>query len=453
MLPHNQRERNARNAQQKMNWQNKCQRLIEVGIMCGDKPWSLADRKTVSLLYLSIGIEGRRILNCKNPHILTDTLATVDFWKTVEEEFICPRNITFDRHVFLITKQLRGETVEQFYGKLKELAENCDFENKERTLIRDVVITNLMDPEIQKELLKQTVEPRQALELAINMEVGMRNQHQIQQHNKIVVPTNVNAVQFANNSRIPYWQNPIDVSRRNNRSALYYSNCGGIWLPNHCEECIAKSKTCNNCGFLDHFAKACRKQKKVNTKPQNSKKKIVSVVEEKPHPEDSVNFLQPAKLFKSDYSSGDDNTVAVIENAVEKVEPLNMPVKIGNINTTLLVDSGSASSILNRSLASQVVQSSPRVFRINETVTPQLRTFSNEPIQVEGKIQAPITSKGWTCDVAIFTVVADGLKSPIGRDLFDKLGLAVTQSTSQKDNRVNNISSPEFKKQIAKTFP
>ena len=77
-----ERERNARNAQQKMNWQNKCQRLIEVGIMCGDEPWSLADRKTVSLLYLSIGIEGHRILNCKNPHIKIDTLATIAFGKS-----------------------------------------------------------------------------------------------------------------------------------------------------------------------------------------------------------------------------------------------------------------------------------------------------------------------------------------------------------------------------------
>ena len=145
-----ERERNARNAQQKMNWQNKCQRLIEVGMMCGDKPWPLADRKTVCLLYLSIGVEGRRILNCKN------------------------------LHVFSVTKQLRGETVEQFYGKLKELAVNCNFKNKEEIMIRDVFITNLMDPEIQKELLKQTAEPCQALELAINMELGLRNQHQIQ---------------------------------------------------------------------------------------------------------------------------------------------------------------------------------------------------------------------------------------------------------------------------------
>ena len=415
---------------------------------------TLADLKTVSLLYLSIGIEGRRILNYKNPHIMIDTLPTVDFWRIVEEAFIRPRNITFDRHVFLITKQLRGETVEHFYGKLKELAENRDFENKEETLIRDVFITNLMDPEIQKELLKQTVEPRQALELAINIELGMRSQHQVQQHNKIAVPANVNAVQFYNDPRKPYWQNTNNVPKQNNRSTLYCSNRGGIWLPNHREKGIAKGKTCNNCGLLNHFAKVCRKQKNTNTKPQDPKKKMVRAVEEEPHPEDSVNFLQPAKLYKSDYSSGEeDNTVAMIETAVEKVEPLNMPLKIGNVNTTLLVDSGSACSILNHSLASQVVQSSPRAFWINETTPPQLRTFSNEPIAVEGKIQAPITSKGWACDSATFTVVADGLKSLIGLDLFAQLGLALTQSTFLKGNRVNNIASPEFKEQIAKTFP
>ena len=55
-------------------------------------------------------------------------------------------------------------------------------------------------------------------------------------------------------------------------------------------------------------------------------------MEEEPHPEGSVNFLKPAKLYKSDYGSGE-------ENAVEKSEPVNMPIKIGNINTTLLLDS------------------------------------------------------------------------------------------------------------------
>ena len=137
-----------------------------------------------------------------------------------------------------------------------------------------------------------------------------------------------------------------------------------------------------------------------------------------------------------------------------KIEPLNMHIKIGNITTTLLVDSGSACSILDRSLSSQVVKSGPCTFWIHEKASPQLRTFSNEPIHIEGKIQSPITSNGWTFVSATFTVVADGLKSLIGRDLFDQLGLVVTQSSSPKGKLVNNISSSsEFKEQIAKTFP
>ena len=36
-----ERERNARNAQQKINWLNKCQHLTKISIMCRDKPWPL----------------------------------------------------------------------------------------------------------------------------------------------------------------------------------------------------------------------------------------------------------------------------------------------------------------------------------------------------------------------------------------------------------------------------
>ena len=73
-----------------------------------------------------------------------------------------------------------------------------------------------------------------------------------------------------------------------------------------------------------------------------------------------------------------------------------MSIKIGNISTIFLVDSGSACIILNQSLASQVVKSSPHAISIHEKVSGHLRTFSNEPIHIEGKIQTRITSNGWT---------------------------------------------------------
>ena len=83
-----EREKLARNGQLKMNRQNRCQRQMEIGIMCGDKPWTQADRKTVSMLYLSLGTEGRRIICSRNPHLKMDILTTVELWTIMESTFI-----------------------------------------------------------------------------------------------------------------------------------------------------------------------------------------------------------------------------------------------------------------------------------------------------------------------------------------------------------------------------
>ena len=130
-----------------------------------------------------------------------------------------------------------------------------------------------------------------------------------------------------------------------------------------------------------------------------------------------------------------------------------MPVKICNISTTLLEESGSACSIFNRSLASKVVECSPHASRIQENASPQLRIFSNETIRIDGILQAPITRKGTTSHSVTLTVVADGLKSLNGSDLFNHLDLAVKQSSSS-GYQVNIVSSSsDFKKNIAQIFP
>ena len=146
--------------------------------------------------------------------------------------------------------------------------------------------------------------------------------------------------------------------------------------------------------------------------------------------------------------------VATIQNYLAKIETLNMPIKIGSISTTFLVDSGSACSILNHSLASLVVNSSSHAFWVGETANRKLRTFSKESIQIEGKIQNPVMGNGWNTRFASFTVVADGLKPLTGCDLFEQLAFTVTQSTSQKGYQANFISPhSEFKEHIAFKFP
>ena len=137
-----ERDRQIRNSQSKLQWELKCQKITEAGVLCGERPWNLCDQKCVSLLYLSIGIEGRRFLTQKFPHDNIYDLSTLKLWEMMEIAFIRPRNITFDWYVFFSRKQKKGETVEQFYSILKELAENCDFENRDEVIIRDIFITN-----------------------------------------------------------------------------------------------------------------------------------------------------------------------------------------------------------------------------------------------------------------------------------------------------------------------
>ena len=135
-------------------------------------------------------------------------------------------------------------------------------------------------------------------------------------------------------------------------------------------------------------------------------------------------------------------------------KPLNMPIKIVNISTTLLCDSGSACSIFNRSILSQVVKGIPHAFWIKGNVSLHFRTFWNEPIRIEGKVRAPIASNSWTSISAAFTVAADALNYLISWYLFDQLGLAVTQPSPSPGNQINTFSlSSEFKKHIAQNLP
>ena len=102
----------------------------------------------------------------------------MELWDELEKTFIRPRNVTFDR--YLTRKQRRGETMEQFHSALRALAERCQLADSEDELLKDIFTANMIDQEIQKKLLKTTLTPEKALELALSIELGIRSQLAIQ---------------------------------------------------------------------------------------------------------------------------------------------------------------------------------------------------------------------------------------------------------------------------------
>ena len=70
--------------------------------------------------------------------------------------------------------------MEQFHSALRLLAEHFQLADLEDELLRDIFTANMIDQEIQKELLKTTLTQEKALELAVSIELGIRNQLAIQ---------------------------------------------------------------------------------------------------------------------------------------------------------------------------------------------------------------------------------------------------------------------------------
>ena len=171
-----------------------------------------------------------------------------------------------------------------------------------------------------------------------------------------------------------------------------------------------------------------------------------------------MNAIQNADYnpqCESDYDSSDDNMVASIASNSIQMEPKNTTLQIGNSQVGLLIDSGSVCSVLNESLATEIVDNS--TFARWPTTAPvqELKKFANEPITVIGMIQAPIESNGWRIEDAEFVVVKDGLKPLIGRDLFEAIGISITQALcSNEGSMVNTITTQcPFKTRIADQLP
>ena len=206
-------------------------------------------------------MEGRRIIGSQELNIQIDRVTTKDLWESLDRVFTKQRNITFDRYTFLTRKQLKGEPAEKFYGCLRELSLNCDLGSHGESIIRDVFIANMQDGEIQRELLKETITAKtakKALEIAMNIEMGIQNQQKIsgtsaQTTTNKVTSTTVNNVQVSWNRSRPSTNQFVKPT--------ICPNCGYRWSASHRQNCPARGKNCKNCGFANHSANVCRKPK------------------------------------------------------------------------------------------------------------------------------------------------------------------------------------------------
>ena len=75
-----ERDRKVHNQQLKVNWQNRCKKIDEIGILYGDKPLEHCDQKATSLLHQCIGTEGCSIFKSKHPYFQIEKEPFKELW-------------------------------------------------------------------------------------------------------------------------------------------------------------------------------------------------------------------------------------------------------------------------------------------------------------------------------------------------------------------------------------
>ena len=215
--------------------------------LLGDMDEDPANKKVVSVLYLSLGEAARKIFKDKYPHTTLWNLKVRKLIQLATDCFQIKRNRTLDRQKFFSRMQQPGETLQQFWHTLNGLAALCDFGEKTKTLVLDMFILHMNNKKVQEKLCTEPREPDQALEFAIAFEEGVKRQK-------------LYGLQTTENPKIAVKTEPVYAVEKSSNPRECF-RCGeSNFTPEHIKNCTATNNRCKFCKIVRHLEKCCNKK-------------------------------------------------------------------------------------------------------------------------------------------------------------------------------------------------
>ena len=85
--------------------------------------------------------------------------------------------------------------------------------------------------------------------------------------------------------------------------------------------------------------------------------------------------------------------------------------------------------------------------------TIRTKSFSNDIVRTLVTLKTPVRCNDWKIQKAKITVAADGFRPILGRDLFDQLGIIISQKPCPNVEVKNIDQTCAIKRSLAKKFP
>ena len=365
---------------------------------------SVAERKCVSVLYLSLGTAARKTFSDKYPAVKVAEITLEDLLKNCKDTFDTKRNRTLDRVRFLSRKQMASETLEQFWHSLNGLASECDFGVQTESLVHDIFILNMKNSAVQEKLCTEPkTNPKDALEFAIAYEEGTLRQKS-------------------------YGENKITIKSEPICTVAKKKDCLRCGKENfsieHLKVCPAKGKQCNKCGVMGHFGRVCRRAQK----QQNAQKQ----------PPRRVNWVEEESENDEDKNEDEEQYVLGIDGSGSP--PFMMKGKINRKKFCLMIDSGSPVTIINYEELQKILQYETLFVR---PLPPDEKyvDYNKKPVNLLGYIFCELEVGGKYIRKARILVARPGAKSIVGRDWLNYLHYAIEPKKGGKCNAINLVNN------------
>lgn len=259
-------------------------------------------------------------------------------------EFFEPKkNSTYERHMFRILKQEKGEKVGIFAMRLRTQADKCEFGVTLEGNIKDQIIEKCASSKLRRELLKlgdadldKVLKGTKIFE-AIEEQTKTFDQSN---SNQSVLSESVNQID-SKSSKPNYMAKQIECTRRG-----YTGHRASD------EKCPANGKTCNKCNGRNHFGRKCRSKKRsfgwsnksVEKKAEpNTNFRAKQEIEEPPSKK--LTSDETVKMVDSYVSNVKDEYIFCITNTTNNGNEIKS--KIGGVEITVVIDSGSKYNIID----------------------------------------------------------------------------------------------------------
>ncbi|XP_043198388.1 uncharacterized protein LOC122368489 isoform X1 [Amphibalanus amphitrite] len=292
-----------------------------------------------------------------------------DIVMAVQDHVDPKQSVIVSRFRFHQKCQGSEQGIKEFVADLKVMADPCDFGSSRDDMLRDRFVCGLADQALQKRLLTEedTLTFQQAQRIALAAETATKSARQLAAQSSDLAAQDVHRVGSAR-------QVKGSPSNRYVRSECF--RCGGT---NHSPQtCRFKTYKCHSCGEQGHLSRKCRKNDQDHVRASQAKSTHCVLTDE------SVRVSEPSQAAE------EDNVCSVYTVGEARSPPITVDIIVFGVPVTFEVDTGSASTLMNA-----------RTFEVVKTTggddslelrrsSARLRTYTGEPIPVEGEFSAVI---------------------------------------------------------------